>query len=73
MGNTELEVAGPIARRDEVLLELHNPTASTSTTQVHVEPEQPPPPYHVAILLPPQDPSILEEAPPPTYDKAVIR
>jgi len=76
MTAADLELANQMARREEVILEIHNPpvpvVAVTPVVNVSSVPEQPPPPYHVAILLPPKQ-SDADELPPPTYDKAIIR
>lgn len=55
------------------------PNEEFQMLQLHVTPAQvpaevPPPPYHIAIMLPPQvdtETIIIDDSPPPSYDKAV--
>lgn len=56
--------------------EEHVTSAATATTMpnenvrsVSIVRQNPPPPYHIAILIPPHN--VADEAPPPSYDKVI--
>lgn len=66
---------------NQIVTEPHELTEEVSNqvpnsiTPVASETEVPPPPYHIAIMLPPQNDNdaltIIRDSPPPSYDKAV--
>lgn len=51
------------------MLQPMNPPETSITIERAVGP---PPPYHIAILLPEKSEEIDEESPPPSYDKLEI-
>lgn len=67
----EIEIPEPLPHREEVILTVNN-SSPQNAVMVNVAPEveQPPPPYHIAILLPPKE-TCPEDIPPPCYENAV--
>lgn len=68
----EMEIPEVTPQRDMVITPITTSSLQQSTLEVRLnrDLEQPPPPYHIAILLPVKE-NICTEFPPPTYENAV--